>query len=340
MILGKLFNRKPWLTVPDAARHLSKVCAQEVTDADVLHLALYGQLKLSVYFPNGTFAECGAVLNGEPLDSEEAEWKGFSHEIVNLSLNIPDLSKGEPRTHVLDLDLYVGERFANMSGQLAVINGVWDLPMIGGERFDIECLYQNLTGGPPVTRMKAIGVWVESCTGRTLCQLQQLPDQSDYSNNYSPRFRLPDDCVLVIRTDALRDFEQPINRPPAKPSLSTPSSVFVPPKTDAELTDRLKQSEQKLVEAMGQIEAFKQQLGGAQKSIDDLRRIAGDQSAIAPHNTHLMKIAIQVQRDHWGNLDMPPKQAVLLADLAEKYGLSGPEAQAVERVACPINRKK
>jgi hypothetical protein len=38
--MGKLFNLKEWLTVADAARHLTIVFGEDVTEADVLRLAL------------------------------------------------------------------------------------------------------------------------------------------------------------------------------------------------------------------------------------------------------------------------------------------------------------
>jgi hypothetical protein len=43
---------KEWLTVPDAARHLSILFGEDVSEADVLQLALDGHLTLSVHFVN------------------------------------------------------------------------------------------------------------------------------------------------------------------------------------------------------------------------------------------------------------------------------------------------
>ncbi|MGS0743791.1 hypothetical protein ACVBEF_18515 [Glaciimonas sp. GG7] len=85
---------------------------------------------------------------------------------------------------------------------------------------------------------------------------------------------------------------------------------------------------------------FKQQFAKVQKTIDELRHLIGDQSVIASHNVHFMKIAIQVQRDYWGNLDLSPKQEVLVIKLMQKYSQTKPEAQAIERVSCSISRKK
>ncbi|SFV15480.1 hypothetical protein [Pseudoduganella namucuonensis] len=112
------------------------------------------------------------------------------------------------------------------------------------------------------------------------------------------------------------------------------------PATDAELLAKWQQAEIALAEAGKQIEVLQAELRSAQATIDDLRRTAGDKDAIALHNTHLMKIAIQVQRDYWKDLNTPPKQEILCAELMEQYKLTKPEAQAVERVACPIDRKK
>ncbi|MBP7483504.1 MAG: hypothetical protein KA788_13290, partial [Lacunisphaera sp.] len=68
--MGKLFNLKEWLTVADAARHLSIAFGEEVAEADVLRLALDGQLRLSVNFVNGATARCGKIV---PID--EAKYK-------------------------------------------------------------------------------------------------------------------------------------------------------------------------------------------------------------------------------------------------------------------------
>lgn len=38
--LGVLFNLKEWLTIPDAARHLSTIFDESLTEADILRLGL------------------------------------------------------------------------------------------------------------------------------------------------------------------------------------------------------------------------------------------------------------------------------------------------------------
>jgi hypothetical protein len=110
--------------------------------------------------------------------------------------------------------------------------------------------------------------------------------------------------------------------------------------TDAELIAKWRRTESDLIDASEQIKILKTQLREAQGAVDDLRRTVGSKDAIAPHNTHLMKIAIEVQRNYWKDLSTPPKQETLCKELIQLYKLSKAEAQAVERVACPIDRKK
>src|SRR6266705_3500600 len=64
----KLLKLKKWLTVADAARHLSIIFGEEVTDAGVLRLALDGHLRLSVHFVNYAKAKCGKVVPWEETD--------------------------------------------------------------------------------------------------------------------------------------------------------------------------------------------------------------------------------------------------------------------------------
>jgi hypothetical protein len=60
--VSKLFKLKKWLTLSEAARHLSIVFGEEVAKADVLRLALDRHLKLSVNFVNHARARCGKVV--------------------------------------------------------------------------------------------------------------------------------------------------------------------------------------------------------------------------------------------------------------------------------------
>ena len=62
--LRKLLKLKDWVSVPDAARHLSIIFDVIVSEADVLRFALDGRLTLSVYFVNPTWARCANIVSG------------------------------------------------------------------------------------------------------------------------------------------------------------------------------------------------------------------------------------------------------------------------------------
>jgi len=277
--LGKLFNLKEWLTVPEAAKHLSNICAEEVSEADVLRLALDGHLKLSVNFVNHTKARRGrpipftmeeyiqAVSSGEYPD--DLKWH-FGDGTLAKKLN-PHLTDEEARkADVFPLSLNLDDkRFLTLEDQIITLRGIWDLPMIGAERLDIEHQYQFLTGGPDITLCQFDGTTlVESEDGLYMCQLQEDFDDNEFEpgslarlnvikskiinediekeegdrlqeehknrrkaflehqkenreagkeiNNYYPANGLPRDSVLVIRTSALRKFEQSIIADAAK----------------------------------------------------------------------------------------------------------------------------
>ncbi|WP_319588067.1 hypothetical protein [uncultured Desulfobulbus sp.] len=253
---SKLFKLKEWLTVPDAARHLSIVFGEEVTEADVLRFALDGHLKLSVNFVNYTSAMFGKCVAWNSIfDKEWLHHKSLgedvdvelSHEIINSFLTaLPDVFSH--RGYVL------------LDGEVLSIEGVWDLPMIGIERDEIENKYQILTNGPEVKKGLRVnnGVFVERENGE-ICQLQTGFDENEfhsgsaaelekinkyiaknnieeektqellsqhkidrkeyldsrkkkkYSDNFSRTFNLPQDSVLVVRTQALINLQEKLS---------------------------------------------------------------------------------------------------------------------------------
>ncbi|MFH0783213.1 MAG: hypothetical protein V2B20_14865 [Pseudomonadota bacterium] len=138
----------------------------------------------------------------------------------------------------------------SFQGQILTIDGIWDLPMLGAERKDIEQRYLQLTDGPIATYCFLDGVFVEGKDNRVF-QLQQRWGPEDLASiyegitdtaktasgkqgstsakpyndpsNYYGASGLPEDCILVVRTSALREFEdlhfadqEREKRPPSK----------------------------------------------------------------------------------------------------------------------------
>lgn len=207
--LSKLLKLKAWLTVSEAARHLSILFGEDVTEADVLRLALDRVLTLSVNFVNHAYAQRGRIKSASeatyidfPADPAAAVKAKSPEEYQGGWMKVPKgirLSDGS----VIDLD-----------DRVITLDGVYDLPMIGGERLDVEHRYQLLTGGPAVTLTNIDGAFV---SGRddAIFQLQAHFDDSPHSaareskkprchpDNFYPAGGLPEDAVLVVRTDAL-----------------------------------------------------------------------------------------------------------------------------------------
>lgn len=69
-------------------------------------------------------------------------------------------------------------------GEIRTIEGVWDLPLLGSERLDIEHEYQQLTGGPEITLTCLDGACVETLGGE-VWQLQDRFDEEYLKNQYS-----------------------------------------------------------------------------------------------------------------------------------------------------------
>ena len=206
--MKKLLNLKHWVTVPEAAGHLSFLLGEDVTEADLLRLALDGQLTLSVHFVNGT--EC---LRG-PLVPIQAAKRDFQE----LDKNGQNLIEGES----------IGDDRVIECGKTEIryLKGVWDLAMIGSERAEIESRYQVLTNGPAVEPDWWLSPILVSPDKGTYCQLmtrrttegstgENLTSTEPYYSrvNYHGAQKLPTDAVLVLRTSALRDLEARMSEP-------------------------------------------------------------------------------------------------------------------------------
>lgn len=221
--MGKLSNLKEWLTLSEAAQHLSIDFGADVNEADVLRLALDRRLRLSVFFVNHASAKCGKIVPQETSKGLVFATPEDDSYLITLK-NVLEGEAGEYVRHTCRMEIGDDECL-NLNPKVEVIKGVWDLPMIGAERLDVEHEYQNLTCGPDVTLQCFDGAFVEG-RGGLLYQLQEyfgdheffdkknLKQPWDHPKNYYPAEGLPEDSVFVVRTEALREFEQLINGAP------------------------------------------------------------------------------------------------------------------------------
>jgi hypothetical protein len=208
----KLLKLRDWLTVPDAARHLSILLGDKVTEAHVLRFALDGRLTLSVDFVNITPAWCGKII---------------PH--ADAKRNIIQTSDGKSDGPINEVSLSDG-RVISFTANFTFIEGVWDLVMFGAEVKAIEREYHRLTKGPAVSLGDRNGLLVTRPDG-TWGQLLQADKEGfntwklRYDTSYDlpilyPAQAFPPDAVLVVRTSALRDLEALISEP--EPDLERP----------------------------------------------------------------------------------------------------------------------
>lgn len=203
--MGKLFKLREWLTLTEAAKHLSGVFEEAVTDADVLRLVLDGHLAISANFVNGVLARRGKLVLHDEAFPPEREVIPLVQRIENPHEGFQGVALNGDSGFALDLS----------EQNLTHLSGVIDLSLMGAEIFDLEHRFQQLTGGAEVTLPSPEGVVV--CSNGEIFQLQIPPENwenvacKDY---HEPMETLPDDAVLVVRTEALRAFEQSVNATP------------------------------------------------------------------------------------------------------------------------------
>ena len=160
--MNKLLKLKKWLTLPEAAQHLALVLEERVTDSDVLRLALDGHLKMSVNFVNHAYAKRGEVVPLAEVDMAE----GF-------------LREGE-EPYLVPLAIQLNDHdFLKIGKKIVILEGVYDLPLIGSEKLAVEDEYQKLVGGPDITLHCLNGAFVKDQDGQWFGLQERFDDKTD-----------------------------------------------------------------------------------------------------------------------------------------------------------------
>lgn len=197
----KLFRLKRWLTLEGAASYLTTVLGENVEPGDILRLALDGHLKLSVRFVNHATAVRGTTI---PFKDAKVT-------------TLPDL-EGHGFVHIVDGTTISGEQVVVWETGIASLEEVFDLPLVGSERLDVEHLCQRLSGGPDVELMNLEGTFVTMPDGHWFKLMTRYDDEllaiqharrapRNEAENYYPSDALPSNSEFVVRTVSLRAFE-------------------------------------------------------------------------------------------------------------------------------------
>lgn len=173
--MSKLFKLKEWLTLDDAAEHLSILFGETVGKADILQLALDGALTLSVHLVNGADGCYGPIV-----PSDAATYTDFPIDpgAAMKAKSPEDYKGGYMKLLSNGVRLNTGE-VIELGDDVVPLRGVFDLPMIGNERLDVQHEYQRLTGGPEVTLQGLDGPFLFDGDA-TYFQLQESFDENEF----------------------------------------------------------------------------------------------------------------------------------------------------------------
>lgn len=209
--MRKLLKLKGWLTLSETAKHLTSTFGEEVSESDILQLALQYKLTLSVMFPEGVRGVTCLRLKEEEITYEEVpslDGKG------TVLLARPTIAFYGP----------MGEAFA-AEGKVSWLNteAPFELTMMGGEQCTVEARYWTLATGK--NHEPGLGVWGTFVRQGT--QYFKLMDRLDShrppsyeQEDFYGLSNLPDDAILVVETKNLLKFEQSIDGNQTDPELN------------------------------------------------------------------------------------------------------------------------
>lgn len=204
-----LLDLKNEFILTEAARYLSGVFGEAVSDADILQLALDGHIKLSVDLNSPVWGAAGTIV-----DAAHAQRHDFPLDMIT----------NKPKRFLVSLKINDNQYF-NFADEVTSLRGIWDLPMIGSERSAVENELRKLSGiEANYVPNNELGAFVEGEDGEVY-QLQVLYDDVEITAisckrlNYRTRTGdvesstfcstgLPQNWRVVIRKTALMAFLQ------------------------------------------------------------------------------------------------------------------------------------
>jgi hypothetical protein len=208
--MRKLLKLKGWFTLSETAKHLTSTLGEEVSESDILQLALQHKLKLSVMFPDGVRGITCLRLKEEEITYEEVpslDGKG------TVLLARPTVAFYGP----------MGEAYT-ADGKVSWLDSdtPFELTMMGGEQSTVEARYWTLATGK--IHEPGNGVW--GTFVRQGSQYFKLMDRLNPNRppSYAPEDyygigNLSDDAILVVETKNLLSFEQSIEDIETSPEM-------------------------------------------------------------------------------------------------------------------------
>ncbi|GFD71029.1 hypothetical protein KUL113_04490 [Tenacibaculum sp. KUL113] len=187
--MNKLLKLKQYLSINDSADYLSATLEETVSVADIYELSLEGHLAISIRLTNQAYAKkVDLAPELELTSSEERFWAVQANEVDE---------------------------------QVHIFNGLYDLAMIGEERFELRKLYQHEVEGdsPVLSELDGFYVKHDGCIYKLL---ESLPLTKSEESQISKEVRLEsllkskgltsqsqfDDPLTVFENLSINEIEQ------------------------------------------------------------------------------------------------------------------------------------
>jgi hypothetical protein len=215
--MSKLLRLRKWLPLADAARVLSGLMEEDISESDLLRLALDRQLTLSAHFVNGAWVREWVVLGDKSAKSTDVP--------RSAEVDFPELPESAPIVGGA-IRLSEGDPLMQLMGPVMLSEpDVWDLPMISANVVEVEREYQRLRGGPERKRTPPKSIAIQTSSGRRY-ELYVRKDESEeaeaaghsrwifgHPDDFNPARSLPSDSTFVVRTEALMALQAKLAQP-------------------------------------------------------------------------------------------------------------------------------
>ncbi len=190
---------KRWLSLVEAAETLSRLLESDVTEAEVLRLALDHHLELSAVFIDGTDA---AIWNA--VDESKLTFKQMPVPNGHSWIDIPE---GGPLVSLSDGTLYQKTGWGEDKRVWLATDCPFTLAMIGGELADVQRRYWMLEGFTKEPTSNLDGTFLVSGEGPDRQVLGLLESfRSSSGETHFDAGALPQNTVFVVTPRAIETF--------------------------------------------------------------------------------------------------------------------------------------
>lgn len=185
------------MTLSDAAKYLEGAFTETVSEADILQLALDGQLKLSVNFVNPVEVLLGTLTPKTEIPYETVLGKNGQHFRRYISM----------QHQAEDGEIYLFDK----NDPIYTLRGVCDLTLDDRSRLKIERRYHSAVGGPLLADIEEDGAMLQ-VEDQQLCsfemQFEEPNDLENFGGLETPEFLIKAMAESGLKSDELLDFFQ------------------------------------------------------------------------------------------------------------------------------------